>query len=85
MIEKAKASIKEQNLGQRYLRSKTMAISQKDLPKVKSIIQKCLHEIDALVSASEKPNSLQQINIQLFDLAPKLSANQKLTLKEKGK
>jgi len=69
MIEKAVTSIEEQNIDRRYITSKTMTLSRKNLSKYKEQIQTFLENISELNQENdENHDSLYQLNIQLFDL-----------------
>ena len=69
MIQKACASLEQQKVSERYIKGKTMAMSKKDIPPLKKIIDHFFEETSQLIQTSTgKKDALYQLNVQLFDL-----------------
>lgn len=68
MIQKAANSLDRQRVEDRFIVGKTMAIKKEELPKFQNILQECMQNVGIGVEESVNPDSLYQLNIQLFDL-----------------
>jgi uncharacterized protein (TIGR02147 family) len=68
MLSKAIQAIDEQSIEDRYIVSKSMAISKDNLESYKNLVKKFKEELTRLVSQETDANSLYQVNVQLFEI-----------------
>ena len=68
MLEKAIASLKTQNNEEKYVGSRTFAISQKRLPEAFEITRRYLNEMSEFFDGKEEKNHVYHLNVQLFNL-----------------
>ena len=73
-IDKAKSALADCNVNERDITGRTMAISHKNLPKAKELIRQFRTDIAELLQQGGEPDDVYRLNIQLFPLTHKSSA-----------
>ncbi len=73
MIEKAKDAIEDQDIKERYITGKTMAVSEEIIPEMTQLIEEFKLRVNDLLDSkkNKKTDKLYQLNIQLFNLQAK--------------
>lgn len=71
MIDKARESVEGQSIDQRLLCSNVMAVSEKDLPRARAVIEEFLDSFIADFSVGGEKDRLYGFNLQFFDLIKK--------------
>lgn len=68
LITKAIESIETQNIDERYLRGKTMAMPKRNYTKLVGLIEDFMSDVSKTLKSTAKKDSIYQLNVQLFDL-----------------